>query len=84
MKVLDQGAPRPDPPNTHRDDLQASSFRAVERWSRRMDGGMDNLDDLFVPINENNMHWLFLHVDFREKGEGHQARPLTGVKYPHA
>ena len=32
-----------------------------------MDGGIDNVDDLFVPINVNNIHWLFLHVDFREK-----------------
>ena len=32
-----------------------------------MDGGIDNVNDLFVPINVNNMHWLFLHIDFREK-----------------
>ena len=25
------------------------------------------MDDLFIPINVNNIHWLFLHVDFREK-----------------
>ena len=32
-----------------------------------MDGSIDNVDNLFVPINVNNIHWLFLHVDFREK-----------------
>ena len=32
-----------------------------------MDGGIDNVDDLFVPINVDNIHWLFLHVDFRGK-----------------
>ena len=61
-----RGTP-PDPPNTPHEDLQTSSFQAVENWSRHMDGGIDNVDDLFVPINVNNIHWLFLHVDFREK-----------------
>ena len=31
-----------------------------------MDDGIDNVDDLFVPINVDNIHWLFLHVNFRE------------------
>ena len=25
---------------------------------------MDNLEDLYVPINTNNAHWLFLRVRF--------------------
>ena len=25
------------------------------------------MDNLFVPINVRNIHWLFLHVDFRKK-----------------
>ena len=32
-----------------------------------MDDGINNMDDLFVSINVQNIHWLFLHVDFRTK-----------------
>ena len=31
---------------------------------RGVQGGLFNLDNLFVPININNSHWLFLWVDF--------------------
>ena len=48
-------------------DLQTSSFRVVNNLSSNMDGGIANVDDLFVPINVDNIHWLFHHVDFREK-----------------
>ena len=75
FNILDEGeyvgfGPRgtpPDTPNTPREELQASSFRGVNNWSRHMDGGIDNVDDLFVPINVRNIHWLFLYVDFRKK-----------------
>ena len=30
-------------------------------------GGFFNQDNLFVPINISNTHWLFLGVDFNEK-----------------
>ena len=57
--------------NTHHDlaeEEQPFSFREVQDWSDNIDDGMFNLQDIFVPINVNNEHWLLLQVDFREKG----------------
>jgi len=57
----------PDEPTTHGEERPASSFRGVKNWSDQMDGGINNVDDLFVPINVRNIHWLFLHVNLRTK-----------------
>ena len=40
-------------------------YDEVKRWSGRIPGGLASLDDLYVPINKNNAHWLFLRVQFR-------------------
>jgi hypothetical protein len=40
-------------------------YDGVKRWSGRIPGGLASLDDLYVPINKNNAHWLFLRVQFR-------------------
>ena len=42
-------------------------YDEVKRWSARIPGGMDNLEDLYVPINKSNAHWLFLRVHFRTR-----------------
>ena len=39
----------------------------VETWHNRFENGLFNLDHLFIPINVNNLHWIFLHVRPREK-----------------
>ena len=75
LNILDKGkyigfGPRGTPPvpsNTPCEDIQASSFRVMGNWSRHMDDGIDNVNNLFVSINVDNIHWLFLHVDFKEK-----------------
>ena len=47
---------------------QPLGFREVQDWSNNIDNNMFELNNLFVPIDMNNVHWLFLCVDFREKG----------------
>ena len=42
-------------------------FVLITFWSSNMDGGIANVDNIFVPINVDNIYWLFLHVYFREK-----------------
>ena len=46
-------------------DEPTYTFDAVSRWGRsiRRDGGLLGMRDLFVPINRQNMHWLFIHVE---------------------
>ena len=42
----------------------------MSNWSRRINqrqGDLFALDDLFVPINMNNAHWLFIHIDIKNK-----------------
>ena len=49
--------------------MAKSNFNSLRDWSDHTDDGipgLEDLDDLFVPINVGNVHWLFAHVDFRE------------------
>lgn len=65
----DEFGPRvtlPDPLKALCEELPASGFWDVQNWSKNIDGNMFDLDNLFVPINTNKMHWMFFHVDFRE------------------
>ena len=39
-------------------------FSGVQRWHTRIEAGIFNLRELFVPINKDNSHWLLLRVDF--------------------
>ena len=39
-------------------------YAAVKRWSDRIPGGLANIDNLFIPINRDNEHWLFLQIHF--------------------
>jgi len=44
-------------------------FSAVSRWGNKLrrKGGVLGLKELFVPINHQNVHWLFLRVHMAEK-----------------
>ena len=39
----------------------------VQNWSDGIEGGLFNLEHLFVPINIANLHWIFLRADFGSK-----------------
>ena len=44
-------------------------FAAVANWSNNIDGieSALNLRELYIPINKNSVHWLFLRVRPEEK-----------------
>ena len=58
----DTEAERGDMPTDQADDLYR--FWRVQGMADGIEGGIFNLDNLFVPINIGNSHWLFLRVDF--------------------
>ena len=39
----------------------------VQNYSDYIEGGLFNLEHLFVPINIANSHWIFLRADFERK-----------------
>jgi len=39
-------------------------YAAVQRWSDRIPGGLANIDTLYIPINRDNEHWLFIQIHF--------------------
>ena len=43
----------------------AYSYEEVSRWGRRID--LSTLEQLFVPINIDNVHWIFIRVLFEDK-----------------
>ena len=42
-------------------------YREVVGWSDHIEGGLFNLEQLFVPINITNTHWIFIRVHFESK-----------------
>ena len=38
------------------DPTEQYNFADVERWCDRVPGGMNNLDDIFIPVNPNGNH----------------------------
>ena len=38
------------------------NFEAVKNNDSRIDGGLEALDELYVPINVNRAHWNFIRV----------------------
>ena len=64
--------PQGTPPDTEAERGDMPSHQAVNMyrfWKVQdlgdgIEGGIFNLDNLFVPINISNSHWLFLRVDF--------------------
>ena len=47
--------------------LDRHRFWTVQSLDSGLEGGLFSQDNLFVPINISNTHWLFLRVDFNEK-----------------
>ena len=42
-------------------------YSNVVGWSDHIDGGLFNLDQLFIPINIKDKHWIFMCVQFESK-----------------
>ena len=42
-------------------------YSNVVGWSDHIDGGLFNLDQLFIPINIKDKHWIFMCVQFERK-----------------
>ena len=49
------------------EDCVVYNRKEVQNYSDYIDGGLFTLDQLFVPINIANTHWIFLRVDFNRK-----------------
>ena len=43
------------------------NFQEVRDFDNRIEGGLAGLDELYIPINVNNVHWIFIQVDFKAK-----------------
>jgi len=43
------------------------SFEAVRNDDSRIEGGLSSLDELYIPINVNNVHWIFIRVAMANK-----------------
>lgn len=54
--------------NFDSDSENAYNYDNVCRWCHPIPGGnIFLLQKLFVPINENNLHWTLIEIDFRKK-----------------
>ena len=43
------------------------TFAEVQTWARRIQGGILNLEELYIPVNKNSNHWMVVRVNFPEK-----------------
>ena len=43
------------------------NFEAVRNDNSRIEGGLGSLDELYIPINVNNVHWNFIRVVITNK-----------------
>ena len=43
------------------------NFEAVRNHDSRIEGGLGSLDELYIPINVNNVHWIFIRVAMMNK-----------------
>ena len=43
------------------------NFQEVRDFDDRIEGGLAGLNELCIPINVNNAHWIFIEVGFRTK-----------------
>ena len=43
------------------------NFKAVRNDDNRIEGGLGSLDELYIPINVNSVHWNFKQVTKRIK-----------------
>mmetsp|Transcript_33925 Transcript_33925/g.50858 ORF Transcript_33925/g.50858 Transcript_33925/m.50858 type:complete len:329 (-) Transcript_33925:9-995(-) len=77
-KLLSTGDHGTNPPNY--------KYANVETWSNRIEGGLFNQHNIFVPINHQNIHWLTLRINFLEKRISlwdSQGVKHTNVLYTH-
>ena len=49
------------------DNNMIYDYREVVGWNNHIEGGLFNLEQLFVPINITNTHWIFICVQFKSK-----------------
>ena len=49
------------------EDCVFYNHEEVQNYSNYIEGGLFNLEQLFVPINIANTHWIFLRADFERK-----------------
>ena len=42
--------------------VRGYNFEAVRNNDSRIEGGLESLDKLYIPINVNNVHWNFIRV----------------------
>mmetsp|Transcript_4185 Transcript_4185/g.5417 ORF Transcript_4185/g.5417 Transcript_4185/m.5417 type:complete len:256 (-) Transcript_4185:1324-2091(-) len=43
------------------------TYSNVKHWSRRIECGLFKLDNLYIPINHQNVHWLTMRVNFKAR-----------------
>jgi len=43
------------------------TYSNVQNWSRRIECGLFKLDNLYIPINHQNVHWLTMRVNFKAR-----------------
>ena len=43
------------------------NFQEVRNYDDRIENGLASLDELYIPINVNNAHWIFTQINFRRK-----------------
>ena len=47
--------------------VRGYNFEAVRNDDSRIEGGLGSLDELYIPINVNNVHWNFIRVVITNK-----------------
>lgn len=48
-------------------DRPTYTYSNVQYWSRRIECGLFKLDNLYIPINHQNVHWLTMRVNFKAR-----------------
>jgi sentrin-specific protease 1 len=49
------------------EEVERYNYEGVRRWSRKVPGkNLFDLDKLFIPINQDNAHWMLVLVSFQE------------------
>mmetsp|Transcript_23346 Transcript_23346/g.38034 ORF Transcript_23346/g.38034 Transcript_23346/m.38034 type:complete len:268 (+) Transcript_23346:10-813(+) len=62
-------------------------YSKVQRWSNRITNDLTSLQNLYIPINHKNIHWLTMRIDFIAKKISlwdSQGRKQTNALYTNA
>ena len=43
------------------------TFMEVHTWARCIHGSIQNLEELYIPVNKNRNHWMVVRVNFPRK-----------------